>query len=136
MKDTAAIGSISEAKILARFVELGWEVLIAWRRSRRYDMVIERDGKFYRVQCKTGRLSKDGDYIAFNAYNVNGTSQVRRNYVGEIDYFAIYCPQNEKVYFIALDDKLGTSTTDFRLRLLPTRNNQEKRTRMAVDYEL
>jgi PD-(D/E)XK endonuclease len=136
MKDTAAIGSISEAKILARFVELRWEVLIAWRRSRRYDMVIEKEGRFYRVPCKTGRLSKDGSVITFNAYNVNGTSGVKKTYLGEVDYFAVYCPQNGKTYFIALDEKLGATSTDYRLRLLPTKNNQEKNIRLAADYEL
>jgi hypothetical protein len=33
----------------------------------RYDMVIDDNGTFYRVQCKTVRLEKNGTVIAFNA---------------------------------------------------------------------
>jgi PD-(D/E)XK nuclease superfamily protein len=32
-----------------------------------YDLGIDDNGTFYRVQCKTGRLEQDGTIVAFNA---------------------------------------------------------------------
>jgi hypothetical protein len=134
MRDTTAKGSLSEAKILAKLLEHGWEVLLPWRRMRRYDFVIERNGRFFKVQCKTGKLSQDKAYVAFATCNVNGTSQVRRSYVGEIDYFAVYCPDNDMAYLVPLSDDLGLAGC--KLRILPPKNNQTSRIRLAEDYQL
>ena len=134
MRDTISVGSLSEAKILTRLLELGWEVLVPWRRMRRYDLVIERDGYFHKVQCKTGKLSGDDAVIHFATSNTNGTSGIRRNYVGEVDFFAVYCPDNNKTYLVPMSDDLGTS--ECGLRIVPTKNNQTKGIRFARDYEL
>lgn len=55
--NTTKRGDISTAKILARFVELGYAVLVPWG-SARYDLALDMGDKFIRVQCKTGRLRK------------------------------------------------------------------------------
>ena len=48
-------GERSEAIIIAKLLEVGYGVLTPFGDNRRYDLVIEdADGKFWRVQCKTG----------------------------------------------------------------------------------
>jgi len=51
-----SIGERSQAHIIARFLDVGYNILIPYGDNTRYDLVIEdADGNFYRVQCKTGR---------------------------------------------------------------------------------
>ena len=51
-----AIGERSQAHISARLLDVGYNVLTPYGDNTRYDLVIgDADGKFYRIQCKTGR---------------------------------------------------------------------------------
>lgn len=93
----------------------------------------EVDGRFVRVQCKTGRL-RDG-VIRFNTVSTrsNRTDVLRRGYEGEVDAFAIWCPQNEMGYFVPVADlTTGIGT----LRVAPAANNQRRGVRWAEDYAL
>jgi hypothetical protein len=58
----------------------------------------------------------------------------RRDYEGQIDDFAVYCPELGSVYLIPIEDvptrALGT------LRVAPTRNGQAKGVRLAAAYEI
>lgn len=52
------LGEQSQAHIIARLLEVGYTVLLPYRDSSRYDLVIEDgDGQFWRVQCKTAYVS-------------------------------------------------------------------------------
>ena len=55
-RDTNSIGEITEAAIIARFLQLGYVVLTRlWRGPNVYDLLIEdARGQSSRVQCKTG----------------------------------------------------------------------------------
>ena len=65
-QNNKTIGERSEAILIAKLLESGYGVLTPFGDNSRYDLVIEdADGKFYRVQCKTGRVAKDGAYIEF-----------------------------------------------------------------------
>ncbi len=133
--NTVQIGDISEAKILARFIELEYAVMLPWSHGLRYDMVIEKEGIFKRIQVKTAQLVDDA-LIRFNASNHNTKAdreKWQRQYYGEIDYFAVYCPQLDKTYWIHVDDAPGDHC---HLRLKPAANNQTKGVRWARDYEL
>jgi len=127
------IGQRSEAAILSRLVILGHHVLLPFGVNQRYDLVLVSEGKFLKVQCKTGRL-REGS-IRFRAIsvqsNMNGTSW--RGYAGEVDLFAVYCPESTGVYLIPADEVAPNVNY---LRVDPTRNNQAKGIRWARDYEL
>ena len=133
-----AIGERSEAFIMAKLVEVGYEVLKPFGDNLRYDLVIEdADGKFWRVQCKTGR--SNGDYIEFRTVSfyyhtrAGRTTNGHKSYLGQIDYFAVYCRETKGVYLIPVD---LTGTSQMSLRLVSPKNNQEKNVRWAKDYEL
>jgi PD-(D/E)XK endonuclease len=55
-------------------------------------------------------------------------------YAGQIDAFAIYCPQVEGVYLVPIG--AVQTTTGARLRLEPARNGQTWNIRWARDYEV
>jgi len=135
-----AIGERSEAIITARLLEAGYNVLTPYGDNQRYDLVIEdADGQFWRVQCKTGWVESDGAYIEFKTassyYHTKAgrTEHGRKDYRGQVNYFAVYSPDTRKVYLVPMDH---TGTTNCFLRLLPTKNNQGKNVRWARDYEL
>jgi len=52
---TNDIGERAQGIILAEVMKYGYTVLIPFGEGRRYDMVIEKDRQFFRLQCKAGR---------------------------------------------------------------------------------
>ena len=136
-----AVGERSQAYIIAKLLEVGYNVLTPFGDNARYDVVIEDDdGIFYRVQCKTGWTKNEGALIEFatasSYYHTKAgrTEHGRRDYRGQIDYFAVYSPDTEKVYLVPID--LIETTTSARLRLVQTKNKQGKNVRWAKDYEI
>ncbi|HET6570211.1 MAG TPA: group I intron-associated PD-(D/E)XK endonuclease [Solirubrobacterales bacterium] len=127
------VGHRSEAAILSQLVRQGYRVLLPFGVNQRYDMVLDNDGRLLKVQCKTGRL-KEGA-IRFSAQsvqsNMNGTRT--RAYSGEVDLFAVYCPDNDRVYVIPANE---VPATGMYLRVEMPRNSQRKRVRWAEDYVL
>lgn len=126
------IGDISEAMVRARFIEKGYVVLVPLNSGLRYDIAVEKDGIFKRVQIKTGRLL-DNDVILFNTSSLDpSTRNSQVDYYGDIDWFAIYCPQTKKTYLLNVDE---APPNNCRFRVTPTKNNQTKGIRWAKDYE-
>jgi PD-(D/E)XK endonuclease len=138
---TKSIGQYAEAAIIAKLLEVGYNVLVPYLgENLRYDLVIEdAGGQLWRIQCKNGKLHNSQEYIEFNAsssyyhHSKDGTTWGRKSYHGQIDYFTVYCPDIRSVYLVPVDH---IPHTEGRLRLLPTRNGQEKNIRWAKDYEL
>ena len=114
----------------------GWAVLVPFGENTRYDLVVDRAGQLTRVQCKTGRLRAGA--VIFNVCSTYGhhpnPKVVRRNYVGQVDEFAVFCPETQAVYSIPVEDlptgNRGSLRVDF------PRNNQLKGVRFACAYEI
>jgi PD-(D/E)XK nuclease superfamily protein len=82
------------------------------------------------------RTKKEKSVIKFataSSYNYTMKNKVWKDYRGECDYFAVYCPENKGVYLLFVDQ---VGLTQAMLRLKPTVNNQEKGVRWAKDYEI
>ena len=131
MRNTKKIGDVSEAKILATLLAKGFVVLTPFGDNQRYDLVTELDGKFSRIQCKTGKLIKGVIKAHFTSVSSNG--QNVRTYAGQVEYFAVYCPQNDKSYLVPSSDV----HTSIALRIEPTQKGADQaRIRWAKDFEL
>ena len=133
-----AIGERSEAHIIAKLSEAGYYVLKPFGDNLRYDLVIEdADGRFWRIQCKTGR--SNGEYIQFAPASLyyhtrtGRTTHGSKNYKDQIDYFAVYCPENRETYLIPV---AHAGVLQMNLRLVPTKNKQEQGVKWAEDYKL
>ena len=133
--NTKNIGDISEAQIIARLLLLGKTVLQPFGDNQRYDLVIDDRGKFIRIQVKTGKL-KSG-VITFNTCSstIIRRSVVGKNYKGDIEFFGVYCPQNNKCYLVPITE-VSNSATKGSLRVDPTKNKQNYRCKYARDYEI
>jgi hypothetical protein len=106
---TKAIGEITEAVVMAEFLKAGFAVLIPFGENRRYDLVVEADGRFLRVQCKTASPASPASahgstgFIKFNAHSVEDRRH-RTSYRNQADLFAAYAPSTGQVYVLAVDE--------------------------------
>ncbi len=130
--NTKSVGEKSEGIVLGKFLQLGWIVLIPFGDNQRYDFVIDRGKGFEKIQVKTARFKND--YVEFNSrsssYHRKGKN---KGYKGEVDYFASFCPNNGKIYFIKVDD---CNETTVRLRLSVPKNNQKVKVKYGIDFEI
>jgi hypothetical protein len=114
----------------------GYLVLVPFGENTRYDIVIDTGSQLRRVQCKTGCLRSGA--VVFRTCSSYGHHPnpkiVRRDYEGEIDDFAVYCPELGSVYLIPIEDV--ATRTSAMLRVSPPRNGQFKRIRLAAAYEI
>lgn len=125
------IGERSEAVIMAKLLLNGEVVLQPFGDNQRYDLVIDRDGTFLRIQCKTGKI-RNGAVEFSSCSNAGGYK--KKSYYGEIELFAVYCPENQGVYMVPVDEAAGITT---RLRIDPPKNNSSVSTvRWAKDFVL
>ena len=131
MKDTSQQGLISHTAILNRLVQLGYEVLLPWADHLGYDLAyqvveehrsfgffVHQEARLVRVQCKTARLTKDGSCFAFNTVSTSPGkhSNLKRTYVGKAEYFAVYLPENGKVYMVAVNEAPRSSDMVLRFK--------------------
>ena len=118
------------------FVDAGLEVSIPFGENCRYDLVLDDGSQLSRVQCKTGRL-RDGT-VRFSTASTYGhhpsPRETRRHYAGQIDAFAVYCPETEGVYLVPIDE-IGARSGAY-LRVTRPRNGQRERIRFASDFEI
>ena len=134
--DSKTKGERSEAKVLARLVELGYTVLTPFGENCSYDFIVD-DGKVLsRVQVKTGRL-REGKVIAgLSRTRFNAGGSKREGYPeGSIDAFVIYCHENESAFWVDPED---TGETQIHLRIEPPVDTHltNKAINWADDYRL
>lgn len=127
------VGERSEAVILAKLILRGEVVLLPFGDNQRYDMVLDRGGVFVRIQCKTGRI-RNGTLIFPCRSVAGGLKKNRRDYRGQIEFFAVYCPDNENVYLVPVSEM---PTSNGHLRVAPLGIQTPKTTiKWANDYLL
>jgi hypothetical protein len=131
-----AVGDRSTLAILLALEEAGYGLLIPFGENTRYDVAIDDGTRLFRVQCKTGRLRKGAvRFSACSSYAHHPNPRAtRRDYLGQIDYFAVYCPETTAVYLIPIEEI--ALRRQGALRVDPPLNGQRRRIRYAADYEL
>jgi hypothetical protein len=138
MRNTSLTGEVCRTQIIAALTLQGRKVLLPMGDFQRYDLGIDLetpDGRFLRIQCKTGRLRKGA--ISFYPSSVDSRSErgrcIRKSYVGQVEYFGVYCPDLKKCYLVPVGH---AALNQCQLRVDPPRNGQKTRIRWAADYEI
>ncbi len=150
MKDTSQQGLISHTAVLNRLVQLGYEVLLPWADHLGYDLAyyatvehrnfgffIHQEAHLVRIQVKTGRLTKSGSCFEFNTVSVTANRRginLKKTYVGKAEFFAVYLPDNEKVYMISVDKAPKSTDMTLRFKSAGLVRGNHKNTRI-VPYE-
>ncbi len=156
---THQVGTVSQTMVLARLVELGYEVVLSWNDHLGYDLayIVNHDETHFgffkhqwtevvRVQVKTARYgkvsagsrsirAKGTSTLEFNVTTQAEWGKKKHGYHGQIEWFAIYSPDTGKVYMMSINEVHKGQTT-VTLRLDEPANSQEKGVRYAKDYEL
>ena len=119
------VGSLAEANVLAALARCGYEISIPFNPSLRYDLVGELQGSFYRIQVKNGCL-RNGT-VRFNTYS---GSDSKVPYDGEVDLFAVWCPELDSVYVVPC--KPGMSAKMY-LRCEPPKDGKLRKNMVMAD---
>jgi PD-(D/E)XK endonuclease len=70
------------------------------------------------------------DCVVFNSCGTDH-GRGRMSYQGRADVFGVYAPQLDRVFIVPVS---GSANFQVRLRLVPTRNNQQRFVKYASDY--
>lgn len=127
-------GNITEMECMLAFMKCGYNVLTPYGDCERYDFVVDVNGKFYKIQCKTAHSDDDNASFKFECRSSrsNANRTLHHSYSAEeIDYFATIF--DGKCYLIPIEI---CGSCDKRLRLLPTKNGQTRGVTWAKEYEL
>ena len=133
-RDTTFIGDITETQVAAALVRHGMRVLRPISSATRYDLLIDHDdGRFTRVQCKTGILRRS--CVVFRLYSISGHDTQRKEYAGQADAFGVYCPQTNRSYLVPMT-AISICRSFATLRVEPTKNGQRRGTRDAAEFAI
>jgi hypothetical protein len=130
------VGERSTLSIMNALQECGYALYLPFGENTRCDLIVERTGELTRIQCKTGRL-RDGAirFAVCSCYGHHRNPETaRRGYEGQVDFFAVYCPETTRVYLIPIVDVALKAAA--YLRVHAPRNNQRRGIRFAADYEI
>ena len=110
---------------------MGCDISIPFGNSQKYDLIMDRNNKLYKVQIKHANEHEDA-YFTFKTrwqgHNASGYTQT--SYTKEdIDFFATWC--RGKVYLIPVEECSGAEKT---IRFVPPKNGQIKGINFAKDY--
>ena len=136
MEHPKAVGDRSTLAIMLALRDAGFALYVPFGENTRCDLIVDDGVRLSRVQCKTGRL-RDGAvrFATCSSYAHHPNPKITsRHYQGEIDLFAVYCPQIGAVYVVPIEDvplkRLAA------LRVEPARNSQRRGIRLAERYEI
>lgn len=120
------IGDITELKCQVFLIEHGWNVLIPVGNHQKYDLVIEKNGKFYKIQVKHAMPEETG-FLVRTKYEVRVEGKVKKQIysVEDVDYFMTEC--HNKFYMFPV-----FGTTETRFWTVPTKLSTQKQ---AKDFK-
>jgi hypothetical protein len=136
MEHPKDVGDRSTLAVMLALREHGYGDYTPFGENTRSDLIIEDGDWLARVQCKTGRLRNGAvSFKTCSSYAHHPHPRMpARDYIGQVDYFAVYCPDNGSVYLIPIEDL--AARWQALLRVEPARNSQQKRVRVAANYEV
>ena len=134
MENTKYKGNVTEIETMLAFMKLGYNVLVPYGDCERYDLVVDVNGKFLKIQCKTSTpQDEQGSSYKFSCrstHKVNGQMKMAKYKEGEIDYFAT-CIDGQ-CYLVPLKE----CGSDKVLRFIPPKNGQTRGVNYAKDYKI
>jgi hypothetical protein len=121
--------------IAADLVRRGYKIAIPYGEDWDFDLIVCRDEKLERVQCKYA--CSDGRVILVRCHSsslTNGKVRAVKRYTAAlIDWLAVYDITTERCYYVPATE-LGDGMAHMHLRLTPALNNQTCGVRPAGDY--
>lgn len=129
MSQAFAKGTAIELKLQALLLREGYNICVPVG-SKRYDLILELNNQFYKLQCKSGTV-KNGA-LCFKAYSSLPNNKTYKYSKKDIDFLIGYHEQRNTFYIIPIED---VKTEKVRLRLKKPKNNNNN-FKIAKNYEL
>jgi PD-(D/E)XK nuclease superfamily protein len=95
IKDAKHRGEWAELNFMTRVTERGFNASKPWGDSSRYDVAVELDGRFLRVQVKSTIARQDGGYVC--AIKSSRCQYYTRH---QVDFFAVYVIPEDVWYIL------------------------------------
>ena len=115
---------------MAEALRRGYKVALPVGEDWRYDLIVLRQNKLERVQCKY--TESNGQYVEVRCRSTNNWNVLK--YTKEdVDWVVAYDKTTDRCYFIP-SSMLGTGRSTIWLRLLPPKNGQKKDILWAKDF--
>jgi len=116
MKDDTNIkGASNELSVKREMVEEGYIVSEPINQDSRYDLIADTGENLYKIQCKKPRKKNGKLIIRTESKTINtNTVKTKRYNSEEVDYFASYDRECEKLYLIPFKDA-AKGKTELRL---------------------
>lgn len=130
MSDTHYKGVIGELEISSHLIKKGYTVLTPLNPNSCYDLVIEKDSKFSRIQVKYCTPKKGVLRIELDRKQRKTKSYKERG----VDAMAAYDPEHHKFYLVPMN--LIESKKEIWLRVEKTKNSQSKGVHLGEEYEI
>ena len=118
MRTTFDIGNEAEGVVLGHYIKAGFRVCVPFGTGAPYDLAVDIGTRIVKVQVKTATFGKGCIQCRTRRRNANYNHRMRRYEKGEVDYFAIYCPQLNELYGMPFEAAKGSAL----LRIEPTIN--------------
>lgn len=113
------LGNTGEAKVILELTKLGWNVFTPLNKSSSIDLIVEHNGKTFKIQVKSSH-EKDGKIICSLCAS---TYRYKKFYTeNEVDYFAIYNYTRDEIYLIPYTDNHSIT-----IRITEPKNKQIKK---------
>lgn len=114
MSKTKQKGEIVESIIQNELIRRGYTVLRPFGENERYDLVVDNNEEFIRIQCKHAPYN-DGSIICdFRTGTIPNGNEFTTYSKNEIDVFAVYSLEIEEMFWIPFED---TPETGMSLRV-------------------
>lgn len=135
--DTKYLGNLTELQCITRFYELGYPISIPYGDSEKYDMILDVNGKLYRLQCKhaTPHINQDNiiEFITIrtvwsSGYTKNKPSTRNKYSKEDCDYFVTH--YEGKNYLVPVEQ----CSNEKNLRIIPPKNGQIKGINFLKDF--
>ena len=135
MENTKKLGNLTELQCMTYLYGLGYSISIPFGNADKYDLILDIDGKLYKIQVKHSSeyIDSNGEveYIKFKCtwQSHNTTGYSRNKYQeNEVDFFATF--YNGQCYLVPVSE----CSIEKRLRIKPPKNNQQKGISFLEDY--
>jgi hypothetical protein len=131
---TKVKGDLGVLKVKLALFNMGFLILNPETEHAPFDLVAYKDSKFLRIQIKYRSMTNGVIAVPNSTSWCDKNGSHRKIYnLEDLDYFAIYCPETDKCYFIPTKSMEGK--TSMIIRINKTKNNQTVGVAMACDYE-
>lgn len=130
---TKKIGDATVLAFAKVAAQMGETILFPFGDCERYDIAFDRDGRLFRVQCKTGRL-RDG-VIVFRTVSQHWSRKSWKQYdEKQIDAVGVFCHELDRAYLVPVSYVSGRSECSLRIGI--PKRREWKNVKLASEFEL